>query len=140
MSEKGLAVTVKVRREDGRVEQVRVGTAYRSGNSFRVRFAEMTIGDTGAVQSVAAAPETEQLTVKPMTVSPPAALAIASGEPASIRRLEYIAERARKNLANPAKARWHEDERALLQETEAELARQRGLTFRAESRGERGAA
>jgi hypothetical protein len=142
MSEKGLAVTVKVRREDGRIEHVRVGTAYRSGSSFRVRFAEMSIGDTGAVQGAPAEAEPEHLEVQPQSWSGPAALPTTSAQPSSIRRLEYFAERARKNLANPAKARWHDDERALLEEIEAELARQRGLASRAESRGDdaRGAA
>ncbi|HZA14496.1 MAG TPA: hypothetical protein VE618_08365 [Myxococcaceae bacterium] len=60
-----------------------------------------------------------------------------NGIAAKLKVLEYCAERARKNLANPAKARWHENERALLEEIEAELARQRGLLSRAESSDDR---
>ena len=40
--------------------------------------------------------------------------------------LEYYANGARRSLADPSKARWHDKERALLAAIEAELARQRG--------------
>jgi hypothetical protein len=147
MPEKGLAVTVKVRREDGRVEHVRVGTAYRAGAAFRIRFGEMLIGEAGVVQGLPVEAEPEEPKPQPMrwndlaTIpSAPAAPSTPAGPP-GIRGLEFCAERARRNLANPAKARWHDDERALLEEIETELARQRGLTSRAESRHEqRGAA
>src|SRR3954469_8626871 len=44
MSESGYPVTVGVRRPDGSMEQVRVGTAYRSGEGFRLEMGELAIG------------------------------------------------------------------------------------------------
>lgn len=51
------------------------------------------------------------------------------GEPIEgcpIADLEYYANGARRSLDDPAKARWHDKERALLAAIEAEIARQRG--------------
>jgi hypothetical protein len=45
---------------------------------------------------------------------------------AELSSLEYYATGARRSLADPAKERWHEKERALLAAIEAEIARQSG--------------
>jgi DNA helicase-2/ATP-dependent DNA helicase PcrA len=47
-------------------------------------------------------------------------------EGASLQDLDYYANGARRSLANPSKARYHVQERALLEAIERELARQRG--------------
>ena len=39
----GHAVTVAVKRSDGTLEQVRVGTAYKEGDNFRLELGQMTI-------------------------------------------------------------------------------------------------
>ena len=45
---------------------------------------------------------------------------------ATMQDLEYYANGARRSLADPSKARWHDKERALLASIEAEISRQRG--------------
>ena len=47
---------------------------------------------------------------------------------ASVQDLEFYLNGSRRTLDDPAKARWHDKERALLAVMEAELARQRGTT------------
>ncbi|MDY7231390.1 hypothetical protein [Hyalangium rubrum] len=137
MSEQGYPVTVAVRRPDGRVEQVRVGTAYKSGDGFTLSMGELSIGGT------------------PEAAPAPAARRAASGASASsggggggggggevfpnygrskggpirgatMQDLEYYANGARRSLGDPSKSRWHDKERALLASIEAEIARQRG--------------
>ncbi|MFP2934465.1 hypothetical protein ACLESO_57020, partial [Pyxidicoccus sp. 3LG] len=54
MSEQGYPVTVAVRRPDGRVEQVRVGTAFKNDEGFTLKLGEMSIG--GAPDAAAPAP------------------------------------------------------------------------------------
>jgi hypothetical protein len=139
MVEKVLAVTVKVRRENGRVENVQVGTAYRVGKGYRIQFGDLSIGDAGVARGLSA--ETDRVELEKQPLNEPASAPNAHASSSTIRGLEFCAERARKNLANPAKARWHDDERALLEEIEAELARQKAAVTRTESREEpRGAA
>jgi hypothetical protein len=129
MSEPGFPVTVAVTRPDGKVEQVRVGTAFKEGDGFRLVMGELAIG--GAQDRPAAA-------ARPASAAPSAA----AGEPtvfpnygrsknapiagASEQDLEYYANGARRSLADPSKARWHDKETALLAAIEKELARQRG--------------
>jgi hypothetical protein len=45
---------------------------------------------------------------------------------ASTRDLEFYMNGCKRTLADPAKSRWHDKERALLAAIEAELARQNG--------------
>jgi hypothetical protein len=125
-------VTVRVRRENGRTESVQVGTAYRAGKGFRVQFGDLSIGDAGLARGLSV--EADRVEFLPRSLAHEADLApAAEATSAAIRGLEFCAERARRNLANPAKARWHDHERTLLEEIEAELARQKS-TARAESR------
>ncbi len=128
MRENELPVTVSVTRADGTVEQVQVGTAVRRGDGFSVRLTELTIGGEGARSgapprraAVAPAPG------EPPTVFPP--YGRSRGMPirgASAQDLEFYATGARRTLADPGKARFHDKERALLSAIEAELARQGG--------------
>src|SRR5512140_1192562 len=129
MSEPGFPVTVAVTRPDGKVEQVRVGTAFKEGDGFRLVLGELAIG--GAQD-------------RPAPAARPAAsgASTSAGEPtqfpnygrsknapiagASEQDLEYYANGARRSLSDPSKARWHEKEKALLAAIEKELARQRG--------------
>jgi hypothetical protein len=114
---------------DGKVEQVRVGTAFKEGEGFRLVMGELAIGGAQDRPSAAARPS-------------PSGAPASAGEPtqfpnygrsknapiagASEQDLEYYANGARRSLADPSKARWHEKEKALLAAIEKEVARQQG--------------
>jgi hypothetical protein len=118
-------VTVAVRRPDGSIEQVRVGTAVRVGDSFQLTFGELTIGATAEPRRAAAAAPPPP--ADGGAVFPP--YGRSKGAPvagASVQDLEYYASGCRRTLGDPNKARWHDKERQLLAAIEAELARQGG--------------
>lgn len=132
MSDQGYPVTVAVRRPDGSVEQVRVGTAIKDGDGFVLQMGELRLG---APEPMAArqAPAYGQSAPAPAysggapTVFPP--YGRSKGMPiegASMQDLEYYANGCRRTLNDPGKARWHEKERALLAVIEAEIQRQSG--------------
>jgi hypothetical protein len=136
VSAPGVPVTVAVRRPDGSVEHVQVGTAVRVGDSFRVTFAELTIGGAAA---------TGHDTSSRRSAPPPAGgsgmvfppYGRSKGAPvagASLQDLEYYASGCRRTLADEGKARWHDKERQLLAAIEAEIARQGGGSGGFESR------
>ena len=102
-----LAVVVEVAQPDGTLGFVRVGTARRDGAFF--------VLDLGALRLSPLEPEVAAVALAPVPPPP------ASG--GTLEDLEYIAARARRTLGDASKARWHNQERALLQEVEAELAR-----------------
>jgi hypothetical protein len=126
MRENEMPVTVSVTRADGSVEQVQVGTAVRRGDGFSVRLAELTIGGEGAPRG--SAPQRRAPPAgpgEPPTVFPP--YGRSRGMPirgASSQDLEFYATGARRTLADPGKARFHDKERTLLAAIEAEQARQ----------------
>jgi hypothetical protein len=117
-------VTVAVRRPNGEVEQVQVGTAVQSGDGFSLQLGDLTIGG-------APVPAPARSAAPPIPagglVFPP--YGRSKGLPivgASLQDLEFYASGSRRSLADPAKARFHEKERALLAAIEAEIARQKG--------------
>jgi hypothetical protein len=132
MSDQGYPVTVAVRRPDGRVEQVRVGTAFRNGEGFTLKLGEMSIGS--APDAAAAAPRRAAASGGGGGGGGGAGEVFpnygrSKGGPirgASMGDLEYYANGARRSLADPSKSRWHDRERQLLASIEAEIARQRG--------------
>jgi hypothetical protein len=128
MSDAPYPVTVAVRRPDGSIEHVRVGTAVRRGDGFALRLDELTIGAAPDVQAARPRPAAPASPGAPGgMVFPP--YGRSKGAPiagASERDLEYYAAGARRTLADPGKARFHDKERQLLAAIEAELARQRG--------------
>ena len=126
-------VTVSVQRPDGSVEQVRVGTAHREGEGFRLEMGELSIGGTAD----RAAPARARASSASASAGAPAGgdgmrfpnYGRSKGGPiygASQNDLEYYANGARRSLNDPSKSRWHDKERALLAAIEAEIARQRG--------------
>ncbi len=132
MSEQGYPVTVAVRRPDGRVEHVRIGTAFKQGEGFTLRMDELQIG--GAPE---AAPAPRRAASSSSAggggggggdmVFPN--YGRSKGAPiagASMQDLEFYANGCRRSLNDPSKSRWHDKERALLAAIEAEIARQRG--------------
>ena len=120
---------VAVQRPDGRVEQVRVGTAFRNGDGFSLKLGELSIGSTpdAAAPAPRRAASSGGGAAGDMAVFPN--YGRSKGGPilgASMGDLEYYANGARRSLGDPSKSRWHDRERALLASIEAEIARQRG--------------
>lgn len=127
MSDQGYPVTVAVRRGDGRVEQVRVGTAFRNGDGFSLKLGELSIG--AAPDAASAAPRRASYGGGGGGGEVFPNYGRSKGAPirgASMQDLEYYANGARRSLNDPSKSRWHDRERQLLAAIEAEIARQRG--------------
>jgi hypothetical protein len=125
----GFPVTVAVRRPDGQVEQVRVGTAFKAGDGFTLKLGEMSIGGTpvAAAPARAAAGPSAAAGGGEGMVFPP--YGRSKGMPiagASLQDLEFYASGSRRSLADPGKSRWHDKERVLLAAIEAEITRQTG--------------
>jgi len=125
VKEQSFPVTVRVKRANGSTEDVRVGTAVRVGDGFRLSLGELSIGSTAeaAPSSArrAAAPSDGSMVFPPYGRSKGAPIA-----GASIQDLEFYINGCQRTLSDPAKSRWHEKERVLLAALEAELARQQG--------------
>jgi len=130
VNEQSFPVTVLVKRPDGSQESVRVGTAVRAGDGFRLSLGELSIG---AAADPAPARSNYREASAPSggggggMVFPP--YGRSKGAPiagASIQDLEFYIGGSRRSLDDPSKSRWHDKERVLLAAMEAELARQRG--------------
>ncbi len=123
-------VYVTVRRDDGRSEQVRIGTATKAGDGFSVQFDALTIGAEPMAARAApqrAAPSHSGGGGGDGAVFPP--YGRSKGQPvygASRQDLEFYANGSRRSLNDPSKSRWHDKERVLLASIEAEIARQEG--------------
>lgn len=132
MSDTSYPVTVLVQRPDGTKEAVRVGTAVRAGDGFRLSLGELSIGatpDRAAAPSASPAPARRPAgpSAADGMVFPP--YGRSKGAPiagATVQDLEYYIQGSRRSLDDPTKARWHDKERVLLAAMESELARQRG--------------
>lgn len=130
MSDSAFPVTVAVRRPDGSIEQVRVGTAHRTEDGFSLSLGELTIGNTPVRAEAPAA----RRSAAPAgggggdgMVFPP--YGRSKGQPivgATMQDLEFYANGSRRSLGDPSKSRWHDKERVLLAAIEAEIARQQG--------------
>jgi hypothetical protein len=127
-----LAVTMAIRRPDGSVENVQVGTAVRSGDGFTVTLEPMQVGGGAAAPARAsatrsAAPRSSGGGGGGGMVFPP--YGRSKGQPiagASMGDLEFYANGCKRTLNDPGKSRWHDKERQLLAAIEAEMARQQG--------------
>ena len=126
MADPSFPVTVQVKRPNGQVEHVRVGTAVRVGDSFRLTLGELAIG-TAPDSAPARRPAPAASGGGEGMVFPP--YGRSRGAPiagASVQDLEFYISGSRRSLDDPSKARWHDKERVLLAAMEAELARQKG--------------
>ena len=126
VKEESFPVTIRVKRPDGSTESIRVGTAVRAGDEFRLSLGELSIGAT-ADPAPAAGRRAPAASGGDGMVFPP--YGRSKGAPiagASIQDLEFYINGCRRTLDDPAKSRWHEKERTLLAALEAELARQQG--------------
>jgi hypothetical protein len=126
VSDPSFPVTVLVQRPNGSAEHVRVGTAVREGDSFRLTLGELAIGttpDSGPARRPAASSSGggDGMVFPPYGRSRGAPIA-----GATVQDLEFYISGSRRSLDDPSKARWHEKERVLLAAMEAELARQKG--------------
>jgi hypothetical protein len=125
VNDQSFPVTVLVKRADGSTESVRVGTAVRAGEGFRLSLGELSIGlaadPAPSARFREAAPSGER-----GMVFPP--YGRSKGAPiagATVQDLEYYISGSRRSLDDPSKSRWHDKERVLLAAMEAELERQR---------------
>ena len=131
MNEPSYPVSILVQRPDGSTESVRVGTAVRVGDGFRLSLGELSIGTTPDRAPAASAPRRD---AAPSSggggggmVFPP--YGRSKGQPiagASLQDLEFYIQGSRRSLDDPSKSRFHDKERVLLAAMEAELARQKG--------------
>ena len=125
-----LPVFVQVKRPDGSMEKVRVGTATRDGSEFVLSLGELTIGatpDPARRAAPAQAPASAGAGGGSGEVFPP--YGRSKGMPisgASMGDLEFYANGSKRSLADPSKSRWHDKERQLLAAIEAEIVRQGG--------------
>lgn len=132
MSER-FPVWVSVTRDDGQIEQVRVGSATKSAEGFTLAFDAMEIGASPMAMSRGAAAKAPAAA---FASRPPASDGMllpnygrSKGQPvvgASLQDLEFYANGSRRSLNDPSKARWHDKEKQLLAAIEGEIARQRG--------------
>jgi hypothetical protein len=132
VADQSFPVTVLVKRPDGSTESVRVGTAVRAGDGFRLSLGELSIGAVADAapppwRSAPPAPARSANPGEEGMVFPP--YGRSRGAPiagASLQDLQFYINGSRRSLEDPSKARWHEKERVLLAAMEAELARQQG--------------
>jgi uncharacterized membrane protein YgcG len=138
VSDPSYPVTVAVKRPDGSIEHVRVGTAVRSGDGFRLSLGDLAIGGVADTAS-SSSPRRASAAAPPSdggAVFPP--YGRSKGSPiagATMQDLEFYANGCRRTLNDQGKARWHDKERALLATIEAEIARQGGSVGSASSSG-----
>ncbi|HET8934031.1 MAG TPA: hypothetical protein VFN67_11350 [Polyangiales bacterium] len=130
MAEQSFPVTVLVKRPDGSTESVRVGTAVRAGDGFRLTLGELSIGANadapGSGARRAAAPSSGGGGGDGMVFPPYGRSKGAPIAGASLKDLEFYRSGCLRTLDDPAKSRWHDKERTLLAAIEAEMARQQG--------------
>lgn len=126
MNDQSFPVTVLVQRPDGSTESVRVGTAVRAGNGFRLSLGELSIGLAADPASSRGAREAAPSGDRGLVFPPYGRSKGAPIAGASVQDLEYYMAGSRRSLDDPSKSRWHDKERALLAAMEAELGRQRG--------------
>jgi len=134
VNDQSFPVTVLVKRPDGSTESVRVGTAVRVNDGFRLSLGELSIGLT-ADAAPARTPRAAAASGDGGMVFPP--YGRSKGAPiagASTQDLEFYISGCRRTLDDPAKSRWHDKERVLLAALEAELARSNGDGGRSDSR------
>ena len=112
-----LAVTIPVARDDGTVEEVRIGYAIKTGERFILHLDPLSLGIAPPAARLSSAEAIGFGGLRP------------SGS--TVEELENLAARSRKVLADPKKSRWHQDERLLLAEIMAELDRKRAELQRA---------
>lgn len=120
MTDQGFAVYVQAGSQ-----KVRVGTAYKDGDGFTLAFGGLSIGATPDV------PSTQRRAASGDSGASGGArlpnFGKSAGQPvhgASLRDLTFYQSVLAKNVEDPSKARWREQNQATLDAIEAEIARQ----------------
>ncbi len=126
VNEQSFPVTILVKRPDGSSEAVRVGTAVRAGDGFRLSLGELSIGPLADSAPARAYRDSAPSGDRGLVFPPYGRSKGGQISGASVQDLEFYIGGSRRSLDDPGKARWHEKERVLLAAMEAELARQRG--------------
>lgn len=126
MNEQSFPVSVLVKRPNGSTESVRVGTAVREGDGFRLTLGELSIGMTADPAPARGSRDAGGSGDRGLVFPPYGRSKGAPIAGASLQDLEFYIGGSRRSLDDPSKARWHEKERVLLAAMEAELARQQG--------------
>lgn len=125
-------VTVAVTRNDGSVEQVRIGTATKTADGFSISMGQLSIGSTavpaqraayggGGARPAGGGGGGDGMVFPPYGRS--------KGMPirgASMQDLEFYKNGSMRSLSDPSKSRFHEKEKVMLAAIEAEIARQGG--------------
>lgn len=124
-------VTVAVTRNDGSVEQVRVGTATKTADGFSISMGQLSIGSQPVAAHRASTgggrPASGGGGGGDGMVFPP--YGRSKGMPirgASMNDLEFYKNGSMRSLADPSKSRFHEKEKVMLAAIDAEIARQGG--------------
>jgi hypothetical protein len=126
VNDQSFPVMVLVQRPDGSTESVRVGTAVRAGNCFRLSLGELSIGLVADAAPSRGVRETAPSGDRGLVFPPYGRSKGAPIAGASVQDLEFYMAGSRRSLDDPSKSRWHDKERVLLSAMEAELGRQRG--------------
>ena len=126
VNEQSFPVSVLVKHPNGSMEPVRVGTAVRTGDGFRLSLGELSIGLVADPAPARALRETAAGGDRGLVFPPYGRSKGAPIAGASRQDLEFYIGGSRRSLDDPAKSRWHDKERVLLSAMEAELARQHG--------------
>src|SRR4051812_5067985 len=129
-----LAVYVEVRRGDGSTEKVRVGSATSDGDGFVLRLGELSMAAAPASAARAygggsAASAGGGGGGGDMSGGVLPNYGRSKGMPvrgASLQDLEFYLNGCKRTLSDPGKARFHDKERQLMAQLEAEVARQKG--------------
>jgi hypothetical protein len=118
-------VFVTVQGNDGTTSQVRVGTAYKDGENFRLELGQLTIGGTPVAAPAARSAPASSAGRGGGMVFPN--YGRSKGQPiagATVGDLEFYLGGCRRTLDDPGKARFHDKERELMAAIEAEMVRQ----------------
>jgi hypothetical protein len=120
-------VFVEVRRGDGSSEQVRVGTATKGASGFLLQIGELSIGAEPVAARLGVSTRNSASGDTSGGVLPN--YGRAKGMPirgAALADLEFYLNGSKRSLSDPSKARFHDKERQMMAQIEAEIARQLG--------------
>lgn len=124
-----LPVWVPAARTDGTVEELQIGYAVHSKAGFILHLNPLRVGAQGLVAPGPVEPESlprVPAVAERFVPALPEPVPKGKGPGATtLAELERLARRCERMLADPRKARWHEDQRVLLAEIQAELDRKR---------------
>lgn len=123
-----LPVWIPAARSDGTIEELQVGYAVPSTAGFVLHLNPIRVGGRPGERMAGGAkvpPAPLPVSAAPAKVEGVFARRPEAPGSTTLDELERLARRCERVLADPKKARWHDDERLLLSEIRAELERKR---------------